>query len=182
MKAEKAKKVEFIRTAERLKAQLANIEKDKNGHLYNRKGDFRVEYSLLEELERSMTVTRKTEKTKILQQLTKIQNNVKRLQQQLKDVKPTPEFIDKLKEMMEEVENAINAFKEEQRQIYEHLLKEERTAMNELSVFERKVDLWALGSSTTEKVLKLPSPKVSVDKRIENHIREEEVEFERVLQ
>lgn len=65
---------------------------------------------------------------------------------------------------------------------YEHLLKEERTAMNELSVFERKVDLWALGSSTTEKVLKLPSPKVSVDKRIENHIREEEVEFERVLQ
>ncbi|PKK26072.1 coiled-coil domain containing 112 [Columba livia] len=182
MKAEKAKKVEFIRTAERLKAQLANIEKDKNGHLYNRKSDFRVEYSLLEELERSMTVTRKTEKTKILQQLTKIQNNVKRLQQQLKDVKPTPEFIDKLKEMMEEVENAINAFKEEQRQIYEHLLKEERTAMNELSVFERKVDLWALGSSTTEKVLKLPSPKVSVDKRIENHIREEEVEFERVLQ
>lgn len=28
---------------------------------------------------------------KILQQLSKIQNNVKRLQQQLKDVKPTPE-------------------------------------------------------------------------------------------
>ncbi|KAK2512336.1 Ccdc112 [Columba guinea] len=182
MKAEKAKKVEFIRTAERLKAQLANIEKDKNGHLYNRKSDFRVEYSILEELERSMTVTRKTEKTKILQQLTKIQNNVKRLQQQLKDVKPTPEFIDKLKEMMEEVENAINAFKEEQRQIYEQLLKDERTAMNELSVFERKVDLWALGSSTTEKVLKLLSPKVSVDKRIENHLPEEVVEFERVLQ
>ncbi|NXS48946.1 CC112 protein, partial [Balaeniceps rex] len=163
-------------------SRLANIEKDKNGHLYNRKSDFRVEYSILEELEHSMTVSRKTEKAKILQQLSKIRNNVKRLQQQLKDVKPTAEFVDKLKEMMEEAENAINAFKEEQRQIYEQLLKEEKTAINELSVFERKVELWALGSSTTEKVLKLPSARVSVDKTLEKHLPEEVVELERFLQ
>ncbi|PKU47320.1 hypothetical protein llap_2419 [Limosa lapponica baueri] len=152
MKDEQAKKVEFIRTAEKLKTQLANTEKDKNGHLYNRKSDFRVEYSMLEELERSMTVSRKTE------------------------------IVDKLKEMMEEVENAINAFKEEQRQIYEQLLKEEKTAINELSAFERKVELWALDSSTTGKVLKLPSARVSVDKTLENHLPEEVVEFERFLQ
>uniref|UniRef100_A0A8C3KDV8 Coiled-coil domain containing 112 n=1 Tax=Calidris pygmaea TaxID=425635 RepID=A0A8C3KDV8_9CHAR len=182
MKDEQAKKVEFVRTAEKLKTQLANTEKDKNGHLYNRKSDFRVEYSMLEELERSMTVSRKTEKAKILQQLSKIQNNVKRLQRQLKDVKPTPEFVDKLKEMMEEAENAINAFKEEQRQIYEQLLKEEKAAINELSAFERKVELWALDSSTTEKVLKLPSARVSVDKTLESHLPEEVVEFERFLQ
>ncbi|NXE95013.1 CC112 protein, partial [Menura novaehollandiae] len=182
MKAEQAKKVEFIRTAEKLKAQLANIEKDKNGHLYNRRSDFRVEYRLLEELEHSMTVGRKTEKAKILQQLSKIQNNVKRLQQQLKDVKPTPEFVDKIKEMMEEIENAINAFKEGQRQIYQQLLKEEKAAINELSLFERKVELWALGSSTAEKVLKLPSARVTVDKTLESHIPEEILEFERFLQ
>lgn len=41
--------------------RLANIEKEKTGLLYNRKSDFRVEYSTLEELERSMTVSRKTE-------------------------------------------------------------------------------------------------------------------------
>ncbi|NWV99386.1 CC112 protein, partial [Machaerirhynchus nigripectus] len=182
MKAERAKKVEFIRTAEKLKAQLANIEKDRNGHLYNRKSDFRVEYKLLEELEQSMTVSRKTEKAKILQQLLKIQNNVKRLQQQLKDVKPTPEFVDKIKEMMEEIENAINAFKEEQRQIYQQLLKEEKAAINELSLFERKVELWVLGSSTAEKVLKLPSARVTVDKTLENRLPEEVIEFERFLQ
>ncbi|NXI98558.1 CC112 protein, partial [Psophia crepitans] len=182
MKAEQAKKVEFLRTAEKLKTQLANAEKDKNGHLYNKKSDFRVEYSILEELERSMTVSRKTEKAKILQQLSQIQNNVKTLQRQLKDVKPTPEFVDKLKEMMEEAENAINAFKEEQRQTYEQLLKEEKTAINELNVFERKVELWALGSSTTEKVSKLPSGRVSVGKTLENHLPEEVVEFERFLQ
>ncbi|NWW93728.1 CC112 protein, partial [Rhynochetos jubatus] len=163
-------------------SRLANIEKDKNGHLYNRKSDFRVEYSLLEELEQSMTVSRKAEKAKILQQLSRIRSNVKRLQQQLKDVKPTPEFVDKLKEMMEEVENAVNAFKEEQRQIYEQLLKEEKSAINELSVFERKVERWALDSSTTEKVLKLPSSRVSVDKTPENHLPEGVIAFERFLQ
>ncbi|XP_071436743.1 coiled-coil domain-containing protein 112 [Pithys albifrons albifrons] len=181
-KAEKAQKVEFIRTAEKLKAQLANIEKDKNGLHYNRKSDFRVEYRILEDLEHSMTVSRKTEKAEILQQLSKIQNNVKRLQQKLKDVKPTPEFVDKLKAMMEEIENAINAFKEEQRQIYEQLLKEEKATINELSLFERKMELWVLGSLTTEKVLKLPSTTVTVDKTLENHLPKEVVEFERFLQ
>ncbi|NXG62298.1 CC112 protein, partial [Hemiprocne comata] len=161
--------------------RLANTEKDKNGHIYIRKSDFRIDYSILEELERSMTASRKTEKAKILQQLSEIRNNVKRLQQQLKDVKPTSEFVDKLEEMMEEVENAINAFKEEQRQIYEQLLKEEKTVINELSVFERKVELWALCSSTPEKKLKLPSAKVSVDKPLENHLSEKVVEFERFL-
>ncbi|XP_056369057.1 coiled-coil domain-containing protein 112 isoform X2 [Oenanthe melanoleuca] len=182
IKAERAKKVEFIRTAEKLKAQLANIEKDKTGHLYNRKSDFRVEYRLLEELEHSMTVSRKMEKAKILQQLSKIQNNVKRLQQQLKDVKPTPEFVEKIKEMMEEIENAINAFKEEQRQIYQQLLKEEKAVINELSLFERKVELWALGSSIAAKAWKLPSARVTVDKTLENHLPREVIEFERFLQ
>ncbi|POI27146.1 hypothetical protein CIB84_009104, partial [Bambusicola thoracicus] len=120
--------------------------------------------------------------TKILQQLTKIRNNVKRLQQQLDDVKPTSEFVDKLKEMLEEIENAINTFKDEQRQIYEQLLKDEKTAVNELSIFEKKVELWATGSSTTGKVLKLPSARISVNKTLENHLPEEVVEFERFLQ
>ncbi|XP_077027226.1 coiled-coil domain-containing protein 112 isoform X2 [Agelaius phoeniceus] len=152
IKAERAKKVEFIRTAEKLKAQLANIEKDKTGHLYNRKSDSRVEYRLLEELEHSMTVSRKME------------------------------IVDKIKEMMEEIENAINDFKEEQRQIYQQLLKEEKAVINELSLFERKVELWALGSSTAEKVWKLPSAKVTVDKTLENHLPEEVIEFEKFLQ
>ncbi|NWH36223.1 CC112 protein, partial [Chloropsis hardwickii] len=162
--------------------RLANIEKDKTGHLYNRKSDFRVEYRLLEELEHNMTVSRKMEKAKVLQKLSKIQNNVKRLQQQLKDVKPTPEFVGKIKEMMEEVENAINAFKEEQRQIYQQLLKEEKTVINELSLFERRVELWALGSSTAEKVWKLPSARVTVDKMLKNHLPKEVIEFEKFLQ
>ncbi|NWI64074.1 CC112 protein, partial [Todus mexicanus] len=65
---------------------------------------------------------------------------------------------------------------------YEQLLKEEKTATNELSIFERKVELWALGSSTTEKLLKLAKARASVDKALENRLPEEVVEFERFLQ
>ncbi|XP_065261968.1 coiled-coil domain-containing protein 112 [Emys orbicularis] len=182
VKADQAKKAEFIRTAEILKNQLVNIEKDKNGHLYSKKSDFRVEYSTLEELEHKMTNNRKADKAKIQQQLAKIHNNVKRLQRQLKDVKPTPEFIEKLREMMEEAENAINGFKEEQRLIYEELMKEEKTATNELSALQKKIDTWALGSSAIERVFRLPSGKVPVDKTLQNHLPEEVVEFERFLQ
>ncbi|XP_072215806.1 LOW QUALITY PROTEIN: coiled-coil domain-containing protein 112 [Excalfactoria chinensis] len=182
MKAEQAKKTEFVRIAENLRTQLANVQKDKNGCLYNRKSDSRAEYSILEELEHKMSVDRKTERTKILQQLTKIRDNVKRLQRQLDDVKPTSEFVNKLKEMLEEIENSINTFKDEQRQIYEQLLKDEKTAVNELSGFEKKVELWSTGSSTTERVLKLPSARISVNKTLGNHLPEEVVEFERFLQ
>ncbi|NWH73122.1 CC112 protein, partial [Piaya cayana] len=178
LKAEQAKKVEFIRTTEMLKPQLANAEKGTNRYLYNRKSDLRVEYSILVELVHRMSISRKTEKAKILQQLSKIQSDVKRLQQQLNDARPTPEFVDKLKETMGEIENAISAFKEEQRQIYEQLLKEEKATMSELSALERKVKLWVLGSSTAGKVLKLPS----VNKVLEKHLPEEVVEFERFLQ
>lgn len=61
-------------------------------------------------------------------------------------------------------------------------MKEEKTVINELSVFERKVEQWALGSSTTEQVLKLSSARVSVDKTLGSHLPAEVVEFERFLQ
>lgn len=65
---------------------------------------------------------------------------------------------------------------------YEQLLKDEKTAVNELSIFEKKVELWATSSSTTEKVLKLPSARISVNKTLGNHLPEEVIEFERFLQ
>lgn len=65
---------------------------------------------------------------------------------------------------------------------YEQLLKDEKTAVNELSIFEKKVELWATSSSTTEEVLKLPSARISVNKTLGNHLPAEVVEFERFLQ
>ncbi|XP_015413938.1 PREDICTED: coiled-coil domain-containing protein 112 isoform X3 [Myotis davidii] len=137
---------------------------------------------MLEELENKLINSRKTERSKIQTQLAKIHNNVKKLQHQLKDVKPTPSFVEKLREMMEEIENAINTFKEEQRLIYEELIKEEKITNNELSAISRKIDTWALGSSETEKAFRVMSGKVPVDKVAPNTLPEEVVDFEKFLQ
>ncbi|XP_012514965.1 PREDICTED: coiled-coil domain-containing protein 112 [Propithecus coquereli] len=181
-KVSRTKKAEFIRTAEKLKNQVINIEKDKHSHFYNQKGDFRIEHSMLEELENKLINSRKTERAKIQQQLAKIHNNVKKLQHQLKDVRPTPDFVEKLREMMEEIENAINTFKEEQRLIYEELIKEEKTTNNELSAISRKIDSWALSNSETEKAFRAISSKVPVDKVAPSTLPEEILDFEKFLQ
>uniref|UniRef100_A0A4X1U5I6 Coiled-coil domain containing 112 n=2 Tax=Sus scrofa TaxID=9823 RepID=A0A4X1U5I6_PIG len=181
-KVSRTKKAEFIRTAERLKNQVINIEKDKRSHFYNQKSDFRIEHSMLEELENKLINSRKTERAKIQQQLAKIHNNVKKLQHQLKDVKPTPDFVEKLREMMEEIENAINTFKEEQRLIYEELIKEEKTTNNELSAISRKIDTWALGNSETEKAFRAMSSKVPIDRGTPSTLPEEVLDFEKFLQ
>ncbi|XP_068822119.1 coiled-coil domain-containing protein 112 isoform X2 [Capricornis sumatraensis] len=181
-KVNRTRKAEFIRTAEKFKNQVINLEKDKHSHFYNQKSDFRIEHSMLEELENKLINSRKTERAKIQQQLAKIYNNVKKLQHQLKDAKPTPDFVEKLREMMEEIENAINTFKEEQRWIYEELIKEEKTTNNELSAISRKIDTWALGNSETEKAFSAASSKVPVDKVTPSALPEEVVEFETFLQ
>ncbi|KAM6474634.1 coiled-coil domain-containing protein 112 isoform 1-T1 [Liasis olivaceus] len=180
IKTDQVKKAEFITTGNKLKNQLMNLEKDKNILLFNKKSDFRMEYCILEELEHKLTKNRKTEKTKIQEKLTRIHSTVKGLQRQLKDVKPTPEFVDKLREMMEEAEMAISAFKEEQRQIYDELLREEKTATNEINALERKIEMWAVGASATARISK--QCVFPVHTEVQNQLPEEVLELERFLQ
>lgn len=48
----------------------------------------------------------------------KIRSNVNKFQRDLQDVKPSPQFVEKLKEIMEEIENSMMTFKEQQRKVY----------------------------------------------------------------
>ena len=59
---------------------------------------------------------------KLKQQLGKIRTNISKFQRDLRDVKPSPEFVEKLKEIMEEIENSMMTFKEQQRKVYVHVL------------------------------------------------------------
>ncbi|XP_068103342.1 coiled-coil domain-containing protein 112 [Hyperolius riggenbachi] len=179
LRAEQAKKAEFFREAEKLKNQIALIEKDRSG-LYNKKNDFQVEYSSLEEYEQKLANSRRGDKVKTQQQLSKIHSSVKRLQLQLKDVKPTPEFVEKLREMMEEVDNAISAFKEGQRLIYEDLMKEEKTTLIELTALEKKIE--ASFVNDQEKSFKAPTGKALTDPMLSSQLPEEVVTFEKFLQ
>ncbi|XP_003223048.2 coiled-coil domain-containing protein 112 isoform X1 [Anolis carolinensis] len=180
MKADQRKKAEYFRTGDKLKNQLVNIEKDKNFLLFNKKNEFRTEYCTLEELEHKLSKNRKEEKAKIQQKLARMYNNVRGFQRQLKDVKPTPEFVDKLREMMEETEMAINAFKEEQRPIYEDLMREEKSATNELNAMERKMERWALDTSSMGKIVK--EGLLPLEKDVQSHLPKEVLELERFLQ
>uniref|UniRef100_A0A8D0B633 Coiled-coil domain containing 112 n=1 Tax=Salvator merianae TaxID=96440 RepID=A0A8D0B633_SALMN len=180
MKTNQLKKAEFIREGDKLKNQFMNIEKDKNILLFSKKNDFRMEYSMLEEMEHRLAKNQKAEKVKIQQKLAKIHNNVKGLQRQLKDVKPSPEFVERLREMMEEVETSINTFKEEQRKTYEELMRDEKTTANELNALEKKIELWALGALATERIFK--QSMFPLDKGTKNHLPDEILELERFLQ
>ncbi|XP_073480741.1 coiled-coil domain-containing protein 112 isoform X1 [Aquarana catesbeiana] len=180
IKAEQAKKAEFFREAEKLKHQITLIEKDRNGLLSNKKNDFQAEHGTLEEYEQKLTNGRRAEKMKTQQHLSKIHNHVKRLQLQLKDVKPTSEFVEKLREMMEEVDNAISAFKEEQRIIYEDLLKEEKTTLIELTAMEKKIE--ASFINPPERSFKAPSGKALSGGILSSQLPEEVVAFEKFLQ
>ncbi|XP_033020439.1 coiled-coil domain-containing protein 112 [Lacerta agilis] len=180
IKDDQLKKAEFIREGDKLNKQLLSIEKDKNILLFNKKNDFRMEYNTLEELENELTKNRKAEKANIQQKLDRISNNVKGLQRQLKHVKPTPEFVDGLRGRMEEVEMAMNAFKEEQQQRYEELMREEKTATNEINALERKIELWALSTSATGKMSKQGI--LVVDKKTQNHLPHGVLELEKFLQ
>ncbi|XP_041042429.1 coiled-coil domain-containing protein 112-like [Carcharodon carcharias] len=180
-RGESGGKAAFSRELRKLRLQIASLEKDKSTHLFNRRNEFRAEYSTLEELELKLTNNRKTEKLKVQQQLAKIHHNVKRFQSQLMDVKPTPEFIEKLREIMEEVEDAISVFKEEQRQIYEELLKEEKTSSQEISAVEKRIEVWAQTPTATV------TPKTTLAKGVSiksgpDNVLAEIAEFDKFLQ
>ncbi|XP_048384328.1 coiled-coil domain-containing protein 112-like isoform X2 [Stegostoma tigrinum] len=157
-------KAAFSRELRKLWLQIANLEKDKNANLFNKRNEFRAEYSILEELELKLTNNRKTESMKVQQQLAKLRHNVKRFQSQLMDVKPTPECMYDM-----------------QTKMYEELLKEEKTTTQEILAVEKKIEVWA--QIPTEAVIRKPivAKGVSTNSGPEN-VLVEITEFDKFLQ
>ncbi|KAK6312758.1 hypothetical protein J4Q44_G00161050, partial [Coregonus suidteri] len=175
-------KTEFLRNAEKLRKQIEKLEKEKTLNKQNRKNGLSDEFGVLEEFDKGLQDDRNTEHMNVQKHLVKIHNGVNRFQMQLTDVKPTPEFIEKLKEIMTEVENSINTYKEDQRQSFEELLKEERTCSQEISAFEKKIETWSLAVKTDPKLPPAPSAKVCLAKALEEDLPPEVTALERFLQ
>ncbi|XP_038625912.1 coiled-coil domain-containing protein 112 [Tachyglossus aculeatus] len=178
----KAEKIESIRRAEKLKILIDNIEKDLNSHFCSNRKNFRIEHSVMAKFNRKLTNSRELERTSLLKQLATIHISVVNIQNRLKDVTPTPKFVEKIKIMMTDTENAIDAFKEKQRLRYEDLIREEKTLTKELNVLNRKIEMWSLDNSGAGKALRGPSSKVSIDKGMQNNLPKEVVKFEKFLQ
>ncbi|XP_064607746.1 coiled-coil domain-containing protein 112-like [Liolophura sinensis] len=145
-KTEQTKKTDTVKEIHKLSLQIQALEREKGTHIYSKRNDFRKEFSQLEDMEAKMLTERKSENSSTRQQLQKISNAVRKFRRELKDVRPTPEFLEKLKMIMEDIEGTINSFKEQQRQRYEELLREERTTMQEVQTLDKKFEAWAHGS------------------------------------
>ncbi|XP_041793604.1 coiled-coil domain-containing protein 112 isoform X2 [Chelmon rostratus] len=113
----------------------------------------------LEEFEKVLEEERNAERMNLQKQLVKIHNGVRKFQRQLIDVKPTAELIERLKEIMSEVEISINTLKEEQRSCFEELLKEERTCRQEITAYEKKIENWSLAVKSDPKLPTAPAGK-----------------------
>ncbi|XP_036382744.1 coiled-coil domain-containing protein 112 [Megalops cyprinoides] len=182
-KAAQTKKSEFLRNVEKLRKQVDKLEKEKA--LSNQsKNFFRDDSGTLEEFDNRLKDDRKTDLMKLQQQLRKLNNGVNRFQRQLMDVKPTPELIEKLRDIMTEVENSISTFKEDQRQSFEELLKEEKTYWQEICAFEKKIGMWssAAAVSAVPKAPPAPLAKAGLAGAPDGELPPEVTELERFLQ
>ncbi|XP_026177792.1 coiled-coil domain-containing protein 112 [Mastacembelus armatus] len=146
------KAAQFLREAEKNRRQIEKLEKERTLTVQCRKNGWTDVCGELEEYENVLAEKRNAEKMNLQKQLVKIHNGVGKFQRQLIDVKPTPELIERLKEIMSEVEISINSLKEEQRSCFEELLKEERTCKQEITAYEKKIENWNLAINSDPKL------------------------------
>ncbi|CAG5122460.1 unnamed protein product, partial [Candidula unifasciata] len=120
---------------------------------------------------------------KIKQQLEKMSYLIKRFQRELRDVKPTPEFVEKLKSMMEEIEEAIHSFKEQHRIKYDDLMRSEKTLYLELQQLERKFEAWNQATRTDNVASQAASSKIpTIVSDISKDLPPEVVAFDKFVQ
>ncbi|XP_026199374.1 coiled-coil domain-containing protein 112-like [Anabas testudineus] len=171
---ESHKAAQFVREAERNRRLIEKLEKERTLNVQCRKNGWTDVSGELEVYEKVLEEERNAEKVNLKKQLVKIHNGVRKFQRQLTDVKPTPELIERLQEIMSEVETSVNALKEEQRSCFEELLKEERTCRQEITAYEKKIENWSLAVKSD---LKLPTaPKTRLpDRDLPEEVRALEV-------
>ncbi|KAM3867468.1 coiled-coil domain-containing protein 112 [Diretmus argenteus] len=146
------KATHFLREAERMKRETEKLERERTLSAQCRKNEWIDGFGELEEYEKVLEEERNAEKMNLQKPLVKIHNGVRKFQRQLTDMKPTPELIEKLKEIMTEVEISINNFKGDQRLRFEELLKEERLCSQEIIAYEKKIENWTLAVKSDHKL------------------------------
>ena len=95
---------------------IVSMEKEQKSLLQagSRKPDGRIYVDLID-VEVKQTVNRKKEKCEIQQNLTKISAKVEKFKRVKEEMRKCPTSVDKLKELMEDVEESVMQFKDKQR-------------------------------------------------------------------
>ncbi|KAM9394263.1 coiled-coil domain-containing protein 112 [Pholidichthys leucotaenia] len=156
---------QFIREAERNARRIEKLEKENTLRAQCRKNGWIDVCGELEEYERALESQRNAEKLNLQKQLAKIHNGVRKFQRHLFDVKPTPELIERLKEIMSEVEMSMSSLKEDQCSRFEEFFKEEKACRQEVTVYEKKIENWSLIVTSNPKLPSAPTVKTKQQDR-----------------
>lgn len=135
-----AKKTEIIKELSQISLRIKNLEKEKLAQLYNRRSNFRDLFVVFEDADQSYTEARKAELMRLHQQVNKVKTMVYKFKRELIEIKPTPEFVERLKVIMEDIEENISQLKEQHRIKYDELLREEKTLNQEILALEKRFD------------------------------------------
>ncbi|KAF7668115.1 hypothetical protein LDENG_00029210 [Lucifuga dentata] len=150
--SDRQKAAQFVKEAERIRRQVEKLERERTLSVQKRTNSWTDVSAELGDYEKLLEDERNTEKMNLQKQLANIHNGVRKFQRQLTDVKPTPELIEKLKEIMSEVEISINNLKQKQRLCFEELLKEEKTCRQEINAYEKKIENWSIAVKSDPRV------------------------------
>uniref|UniRef100_A0A3P9LET6 Coiled-coil domain containing 112 n=1 Tax=Oryzias latipes TaxID=8090 RepID=A0A3P9LET6_ORYLA len=153
----------FLREAEKNRRLIEKLENEST--LKCKKYGLTEVCGNLEEYEDRLEKERNAERASLQKQLMKIQKDVRKFQHHLIDVKPTPELIERLKDIMSDVETSINSLKEEQRSCFEKYLKEEMIVRLEISAYEKKIENWSLPVKSNPKLPSAPTTKIKLHNR-----------------
>ncbi|XP_075870803.1 coiled-coil domain-containing protein 112 [Nelusetta ayraudi] len=174
-KARRAEKnsAPFLREAEKNRKQIEKLEKENNLLVQCRKNGWRDLSRELEECTKVLEEEAKSEKANLQKQLVTINKYVKKFQAQLEDVKPSATQIETLKEIMSEVELSINSLKEQQQLRLGELLKEECMCRQEITAFEKKIEMWKKNDQRPKTPSSVKS--ISLSRDLPPEVRELEV-------
>ncbi|XP_066500725.1 coiled-coil domain-containing protein 112 [Hoplias malabaricus] len=172
----------FLRKAEHLRKLFDKHRKERKWSNSSRKNSFKDCFCDLDEFENKFNSDFTTEVMRVQQRLQKIRNSVYRFQGHLADVKPSPDLICKLQDIMSEIESSINTFKEEQHQSFEELLKEEWICWHEVCAFEKKIDAWSLSVKKDSEFPTTSKAKLCLDKKGKEELPAEVTALETFLQ
>lgn len=129
--------------------KIESYEREISNLIYERRHEFRSVFCTLEEADAKLLAQRKRDKHELRKQVDKTRLSVDAFKRLLAEMKPGSVCVEKLKITMEEIEGAITAFKEKQRETYEELLQEERIVTLEINALEKKLDNWSSSQPTS---------------------------------
>ena len=182
-KSELSKITEAVKEMQQFRIKVQNLEREKSTHVYSKHSEFTRDFSPLQEMDNKMSQRLKMDGKNVAQQLNKIKNRVKRFHRELQDVKPTPEFVEKLKVIMEEIESQITSFKDNQCQQFEELMRDEKLTSQEIIALEHKFDSWArLGAAPVTTAGSGKTTALASHRDITKDLPPEVAEFERFMQ